>query len=232
MAHHVLRHLLTDTFSWIPEKVFKRGRRSGSNGTGMLERFEGRVNELESVVRELAIDITTGTVVDRIPPEKVWEETGERINVVRELIKELREYLSILKPEKVPTIQLRVTGIFERLDIFKESLTQEGAEEGTAKVSIDELRKALEEIAEFTSLCRAIQEDPSEIIQTILELRENQQTDRPPMTPAKMMRLGDLVKNARESQAEITELVAQLKGRLAEVKEEYDELYFSLSRKE
>jgi len=198
----------------------------------MLERFEGRVNELESVVRELAIDITTGTVVDRIPPEKVWEETGERINVVRELIKELREYLFILKPAKVPTIQLRVTGIFERLDIFKESLTQEGAEEGTAKASIDELRKALEEIAEFTSLCRAIHEDPSEIIQTILELRENQQTDRPPMTPAKMMRLGDLVKNARESQAEITALVAQLEGRLAEVKEEYDELYFSLSRKE
>jgi len=198
----------------------------------MLERFEGRVNELESVVRELAIDITTGTVVDRIPPEKLWEETGERINVVRELIKELREYLSILKPEKVPTIQLRVTGIFERLDIFKESLTQDDAEEETAKVSIDELRKALEEIAEFTSLCRAIQEDPSEIIQTILELRENQQTDRSPMTPAKMMRLGDLVKNARESQAEITALVAQLEGRLAEVKEEYDELYFSLSRKE
>lgn len=198
----------------------------------MLERFEGRVNELESVVRELAIDITTGTVVDRIPPEKVWEETGERINVVRELIKELREYLSILKPEKVPTIQLRVTGIFERLDIFKESLIQDDSEEGIAKVSIDELRKALEEIAEFTSLCRAIQEDPSEIIQTILELRENQQTDRSPMTPAKMMRLGDLVKNARESQAEITELGAQLEGRLAEVKEEYDELYFSLSRKE
>ena len=201
-------------------------------GLGMLERFEGRVNELELVVRELAIDITTGTVVDRIPPEKLWEETGERVNVVRELIKELREYLSILKPEKVPTIQLRVTGIFERLDVFKESLTQEGAEEGTAKASIDELRKALEEIAEFTSLCRAIQEDPSEIIQTILELRENQQTDRPPMTPAKMMRLGDLVKNARESQVEITALVTQLKGRLSEVKEEYDELYFSLSRKE
>jgi chromosome segregation ATPase len=171
-------------------------------------------------------------VVDRIPPETIWEETGERITVVRELIKELREYLSILKPEKVPTIQGRVTGIFERLDIFKESLTQEGAEEGTARASIDELRKALEEIAEFTSLCRAIREDPSEIIQTILELRENQQTDRLPMTPAKMMRLGDLVKNARDSHGEITELVAQLDERLTEVKAEYDELYFSLSRKE
>ena len=201
-------------------------------GLEMLERFEGRVNELESVVRELAIDITTGTVVDRIPPEKVWKETGDQITVVRKLIKELREYLSILKPEKVPTIQRRVTGIFERLDIFKESLLQKGTEKGSARASIDELRKALEEIAEFTSLCRDIREDPSEIIQSILELRENQETDRPPMTSAKMMRLGDLVKNARESHGDIAELVAQLDGRLAEVKEEYDELYFSLSRKE
>ena len=201
-------------------------------GLEMLERFEGRVNELESVVRELAIDITTGTVVDRIPPEKVWKETGDQITVARKLIKELREYLSILKPEKVPTIQRRVTGIFERLDIFKESLLQKGTEEGSARASIDELRKALEEIAEFTSLCRDIREDPSEIIQSILELRENQQTDLPPMTPAKMMRLGDLVKKARGSHGEIAELVAQLDGRLAEVKEEYDELYFGLSRKQ
>ena len=198
----------------------------------MLERFEGRIDELESVVRELAIDITTGTVVDRIPPDEVWAETGERVIVVREFIKELREYLYILKPEKVPTIQGKVTGIYERLDIFKESLIHEGAEEANAKASIEELRKALEEIAEFTSLCRAIKDDPSEIIQTILELRENQQTDRPPMTPAKMMRLGDLLKNARESHGEIAELVAQLDGRLVEAREEYDELYFSLSRKE
>jgi hypothetical protein len=201
-------------------------------GLRMLERFEGRVNELESVVRELAIDITTGTVVDRIPPEKMWEETGERITIVRELLKELREYLTILKPEKVPTIQRRVSGILERLDIFKESLTGEGAEEGTAKASIYELRKALEEIADFTSLCREIREAPSEIIHTILELRANQQNDRSPMTPAKMMRLGDMVKNAQESHGEIAKFVAQLDTMLAEVKEEYDELYFSLSRKE
>jgi len=198
----------------------------------LLERFEGRIDELESVVRELAIEITTGTVVDRIPSDEVWTETGEKVTVVRELIKELREYLYVLKPEKVPSIQSIVTGIFERLDIFKELLTQEGVEEAKAKASIEELRKALEEIAEFTSQCRAIRDDPSEIIQTILELRENQQTDRPPMTPAKMMRLGDLLKNARDSHDEITELVTQLNDKLMEVKEEYDELYFSLSKKE
>ena len=198
----------------------------------MLERLEGRINQLESAVRELAIDITTGTVVDRIPLERVWEETGDRITIVRELVKELREYVTLLKPEQVPTIQRRVSSIFERLDIFKESLTGEGAEVGTSKASIDELRKALEEIAEYTSLCREIREDPSEIIKTILELRENQQTDRSPMTPAKMMRLGDMVRNAQESHGEISKFVAQLDAKLAGVKEEYDELYFSLSRKE
>jgi hypothetical protein len=46
------------------------------------------------------------------------------------------------------------------------------------------------------------------------------------------MRLGNLVNNARASQGEIAELLDQLDGRLAEVKEEYDELYFSLSRKQ
>jgi hypothetical protein len=198
----------------------------------MLERLEGRVNELESVIRELAIDITTGTVVDRIPPEKVWEETGERVKIVRELIKELREYLYILKPEKVPTVQRRVTGIFERLDIFQESLTQKEKAEINAKASIEELRKALEEISEYTSLCKSIKEYPSEIIQTILELRANQQTDRLPMTPEKMMRLGDLVKNVEDSNQEIAELVTQLDKRLSDVREEYDELFFSLSRKE
>ena len=196
----------------------------------MLDRFEGRINELDSVVRGLAIDITTGTVVDRIPQKKLWKKTGGRIKVVRELVKELWEYLSILKPEKVPSIQRRVTSIFERPDLFKESLLQNGSEEGSAKASINELRKALEEIAEFTSLCRSILDDPSEIIQTILELRANQQTNRPPITPTKMIRLGNLVKNARDSNGEIADLVTLLHGKLTEVKEEYDELYFSLSR--
>ncbi|MBQ04236.1 hypothetical protein CL673_05950 [Candidatus Bathyarchaeota archaeon] len=199
-------------------------------GLEMLDRFEGRINELDSVVRGLAIDITTGTVVDRIPQKKLWKKTGGRIKVVRELVKELWEYLSILKPEKVPSIQRRVTSIFERLDLFKESLLQNGSEEGSAKASINELRKALEEIAEFTSLCRSILDDPSEIIQTILELRANQQTNRPPITPTKMIRLGNLVKNARDSNGEIADLVTLLHGKLTEVKEEYDELYFSLSR--
>jgi hypothetical protein len=199
----------------------------------MIDRFGDRIKELESVVREIAIDITTGTVVDRLPPEKVWETTGPKVSMVRELIKELREYLYILKPEKVPTIQRSVTGIFERLDLFQESLTMDiGAEGESSQVSVDELRNALGEISEFVSLCRAIKADPSEIIESILTLRQGRKSDAPSMTQARMKYLGDLVKEAQSSYGEITELSTKMEHQLSAIKAECEDLYFSLSKKE
>jgi len=199
----------------------------------MIDRFGDRIKELESVVREIAIDITTGTVVDRLPPEKVWETTGPKVSMVRELIKELREYLYILKPEKVPTIQRSVTGIFERLDLFQESLTMDrGAEGESSQASVDELRKALGEISEFVSLCRAIKADPSEIIESILTLRQGRKSDAPSITQARMKYLGDLVKEAQSSYGEITELSTKMEHQLSAIKAECEDLYFSLSKKE
>ncbi|UCH56759.1 MAG: hypothetical protein JSV18_05255, partial [Candidatus Bathyarchaeota archaeon] len=84
----------------------------------------------------------------------------------------------------------------------------------------------------YFSLCRTIKTDPSEIIQTILDLREGQQSEARGMTPSRMQHLGDLVREAQASYEEIAELTLKLKNRLEAVKTEYDELYFSLSRKE
>ncbi len=199
----------------------------------MIDRFGDRIKELESVVREIAIDITTGTVVDRLPPEKVWETTGPKVSMVRELIKELREYLYILKPEKVPTIQRSVTSIFERLDLFQESLTKErGAEEGGSQISVDELRKALSEVSDFVSLCRAIKAEPSEIIKSVIDLRQGQKSDAPSITEARMKYLGDLVKEAQSSYGEITEISNKMEHQLAAIKAECEDLYFSLSKNE
>jgi hypothetical protein len=199
----------------------------------MIDRFGDRIKELESVVREIAIDITTGTVVDRLPPEKVWETTGPKVSMVRELIKELREYLYILKPEKVPTIQGSVTGIFERLNLFQESLTLDRGIEGkNSQVSVDELRNALSEISEFVSLCRAIKADPSEIIQSILTLRQGKKSDAPSITQDRMRYLGDLVKEAQSSYGEIIDLSTKMEHQLAAIKAECEDLYFSLSKKE
>lgn len=198
----------------------------------MIDRFGDRIKELESVVREIAIDITTGTVVDRLPPEEVWETTGPKVSMVRELIKELREYLYILKPEKVPTIQSSVTSIFERLDLFQESLTLDRDAEEGSPASVDELREALGEISEFVSLCRAIKADPSEIIQSIISLRQGETSEAGRITEARMKYLGSLIKEAQSSYDEITELSSKIEHQLAAIKAECDDLYYSLSRKE
>ena len=198
----------------------------------MIHRFGNRIDELEGVLREIAIDITTGTFVDRLSPEELWEKTNERVSLVSDLIDELKEYLFILKPESVPTFQRHVTGIHERLDVFQETLKMDADDEHRSHVSIDELRQALVEISDFIILCRETRENPSEVINEILTLRENQATDAPPVTQGKMGPLGDLLKGAQSSHGKLEELYAEMGSQLEALKKEYDELYFSLKRKE
>ena len=107
-------------------KVIGNGRHIFiGEGIKLLERFSDRINELETVSREIAIDITTGAIMERLPPQRIWERAGEMVTMVGELIKELREYLFIMKPEKVPTFQRQSVAISERLDRFKEILERD-----------------------------------------------------------------------------------------------------------
>lgn len=198
----------------------------------MLNRFGERIDELESVVRDIAIEITTGTFVERLPPEKVWEKTGDRIDLVNELIKELREYLAILRPEKVPTIQLQVTKIYERLGVFQDKFKHEvGTPVGIPPVSIENLRQALVEISEFVSLCRAVKAEPSEVIGTILELREGKRTEEFSLAESRIQRLGDLMKEAQISQRLSAEASRRLENQLEALRSEYESLLASLYKK-
>jgi hypothetical protein len=202
-------------------------------GERMLNRFGDRIDELESIVREIAIDITTGTFVEKLPPEKVWEKTGDRIEMVSGLIRELREYLFMLKPEKVPSIQQQVADIYERLGAFQERLKLDvEAPGGGTRLSIDELRQALVEISEFVSFCRAVKAEPSDIINSILRLREAQITEEFSIAESKIKRLRNLVKEAQSSQREATEASKRLENQLETIRSEYEDLIVSLYRKE
>lgn len=198
----------------------------------MLNRFGERIDELESVVRDIAIEITTGTFVERLPPEKVWEKTGDRINLVSELIRELREYLTILRPEKVPSIHQQVTKIYERFGVFQDKLKPEAeALSGIPPVSIDDLRQALVEISEFVSLCRAVKAEPSEVIGAVLQLREGQRTKEFSLAETRIQRLGDLVREALASQRLSAEASKRLESQLEALRSEYESLLASLYKK-
>ena len=199
----------------------------------MLERFSDRIGELEAVVREIAIDITTGTIMERLPPNRIWEMAGERVTTVGELFRELREYLSIIKPEKVPTIQRHVVTVNERLELFKETLERGSLDpQEASRRALEELRQALVEISDFLSLCKEIRATPSPVISTVLSLRGGRVSEVSPETWARMEHLSDLVKSTQAAFGDVAELASRMENQLEAIRSEYEKLMFSFRKKE
>lgn len=199
----------------------------------MLDRFSDRIDELEAVVREIAIDISTITFVEKIPAEQIREKTEPRVTLVNGLIKELKEYLFILKPEKVPTIQRQVARISERLELFREALKGVTiSTEERAQSPIDELRQALVEISGFISLCRETKASPSKVINSILTLRESHKPEVQPVTEVRIQHLGNLIKDTQASLKDIKDKSMMMGNQLDDLKSEYETLLFSVRKKE
>ena len=199
----------------------------------LLERFNERIDQLEDVIKQIAIEITTGTFVEKLPPEKVWEKTGDQVNLMVELIKELREYLFVLKPEKVATSEKYITRIYERLDVFKEYLgVEKDAVVGSSSASMDELRKALVNITEFISYSRRVKNDPNEVISAILTLRDNQASEQVGISSEKLRVMGDRVKETQEYLQEYSKMSAEMENKIEALKTEYDRMVYSMKQKD
>ena len=199
----------------------------------LLERFDERIDQLEEVIKQIAIEITTGTFVEKLPPEKVWEKTGDQINLMVELIKELREYLFVLKPEKVATSEKYIIGIYERLEVFKEYLgVEKDAVVGSSSASMDELRKALVNITEFISYCRQVKNSPNEVISAILTLRDNQASEQAGISADKLRVMGDKVKETQEYLQEYSKMSAEMENKISDLKTEYDRVVYSMKQKD
>ena len=213
--------------------VNRDGCHGFGRGIGLLERFNDRISDLEAVVREIAIDITTGTIMERLPPDRIWEMAGERVTMVSELLKELGEYLSIIKPEKVPTIRRHVVRINERLGLFKETLERGSLDPREAsRRALEELRQALVEISDFLNLCKEVRATPSPIISTILSLRGGRVSEVSPEIWVRMERLADLVKSTQAAFGDVAELASRLESQLEAIRSEYEKLMFSFRKKE
>ena len=199
----------------------------------MIERFSDRIDELEAVSREIAIDITTGTIMERLPPRRIWERAGERVTMMGELLKELREYLYIIKPEKVPTIHRHLVTIDERLDLFKETLERDALDPlENSRRALEELRQALVEISDFLSLCREVRATPSPVIRAILSMRGGRVSEVPSETLARMEHLADLIKSTQAAYEDIAELTSRMGNQLDAVRSEYENLMLGFRKKE
>lgn len=197
----------------------------------MLERFSDRINELESVVRDIAIDITTGALVERLPPKAIWDKAGERVSKMTALTHELREYLSILRPEKVPTVSGYANSIRERLDKFREILFKESLDPlESSRRALDELRQVLTEVSDFLSLCKEVRLTPSPVIGEILQLKGTRAVGVSEELWARMDRLLELIRSLQTAYRDVLGITSRLEGQIEAVREDYENLLLNFKR--
>ena len=75
-------------------------------------------------------------------------------------------------------------------------------------------------------MCNAIKTEPSEVILSVLALREGMKTEVPTLTHNKMQHLGDLIKKAQSAHDEQFALTIKTGTQIAALNEEYERLHF------
>ena len=190
----------------------------------MMEEFKAKLDSLEDVVKDIAVDITTGVIVERLPPEKVWEKAGDRVLKITSLTKELKEALLTIKPERAPTVERYVAMIVEGLEKFRETLFRPGEPLERSREGIEQLRRSLVNVSDFMSICREALSNPSPVIREIMSLKERAVVKTPASYAERLSSLLDTVSVIQSILRETLSALTRIDGELSSIKGEVERL--------
>ena len=190
----------------------------------MMEEFKAKLDSLEDVVKDIAVDITTGVIVERLPPEKVWEKAGDRVLKITSLTKELKEALLTIKPERAPTVEKYAAMIVEGLEKFRETLFRPGEALERSREGIEQLRRSLVNVSDFMSICREALSNPSPVIREIMSLKERAVVKTPTSYAERLSSLLDTVSVIQSILRETLSALTRIDGELSSVKGEVERL--------
>lgn len=137
----------------------------------MIQEYEEKIGQFEVLLQRITTDLTSNVVLEKMTPTDVWRRSERDITSLRDLTRQLRDLMLLLKPEVAPTIRRQVDALLEHLKAFEETLEKQGSE-GDSKAALEELRKASIEGANLLELAKKIRENPSKSLSTILRLKE------------------------------------------------------------
>ena len=190
----------------------------------MMEEFKAKLDSLEDVVKDIAVDITTGVIVERLPPEKVWEKAGDRVLKITSLTKELKEALLTIKPERAPTVEKYAAMIVEGLEKFRETLFRPGEPLERSREGIEQLRRSLVNVSDFMSICREALSNPSPVIREIMSLKERAVVKTPTSYAERLSSLLDTISVIQSILRETLSALTRIDGELSSVKGEVERL--------
>jgi len=195
---------------------------------GVIQDYDLKISQFEDLLQRITADTTSSVVLEKMTPSEVWRQSRRDVTSLRDLAKELKDFMLILKPERAPTIRRRIEALLKPLSSFEDILLRKS--EGSpadSRLALDELRKAAVEGSNFLELAKEIRDNPSEGIATLLRLKEVYDAKEylsaisvPEATYVRLEGLKKEIKNLRLSIASIERALEDLKQSLDAVASE------------
>ena len=139
----------------------------------VIQDYEVKISQFENLLQRITTDMTSSVVLEKMVPSEVWRRSQRDVTLLRDLAKQLKDFMLLLKPERAPTIKRHVEALLKPLSNFEDILLRKS--EGSpadSRVALDELRRAAIEGSNFLDLAKEIRDNPSEMISTLFRLKE------------------------------------------------------------
>ncbi len=143
-----------------------------SGQSALIEDFTLKLGQFEEMLQKITTKITSGIISERLAPSEIWKESEEDVTTLRNLTEQIKKSMLTMKPENSPTIEKRAAAVLGPLSKFKETLFKKGEQMLNSKEALEELRGVVIEGSSFLDLAKEIKNNPSEVIMTILKLKE------------------------------------------------------------
>lgn len=141
--------------------------------TVFREDFNHVAREFEDSLQQLATNIATGILFERLQPMDLWKLAEADVTRLKNLSENCRDLLLVLKPEKVAVVEQRFGVFSQGLSNFREILFQNSSEPlANSRLAFEQLRAAVANGSEFLLLIKEIRDNPSPVIGEVLRLRE------------------------------------------------------------
>jgi hypothetical protein len=193
----------------------------------LIEDFTAKMNGFEELLQKVTADTASSIVSEHLSQTEIKKRSADDVASLRSLAEQLKPPMLVLKPESASTIEKRATAMLQSLDNFKEILARKPEDLSNSKLALEELRRAVAEGSSFLDLAKEIKKNPSEIIATILKLKEiydaKEYLSAIPVPEVVHVRFTSLKKDIEKLRLSISSLersVAELRGSLDHIMEE------------
>ena len=128
------------------------------------------IDKYEEALQKVENDILSRAFSKSLPPTELLGKTKDLIAIIKDLTRNFKETMLIIKPEKTPIITQLFKDIIKPLNAYEELLLQKTND--NASKALKQLGKAMLQSTNFLNLAKQIRDEPSPVIQEILKLRE------------------------------------------------------------